>query len=711
MKHFNAPVVLCCLLCLLLSRGARAQREFDNWYFGLRAGVAFGPSGPRLLTDGAMSSGEGCAAISDAQGNLLLYTNGITVWNRQHQIMVGGTEIGGYNGTNSELTPNSATQGVTVVPRPGSRTEYFIFTVDAAENSFRHGFRYSVVDLSRQGGLGEVVRKDVQIPVPVGDGRLTEKLVAVRHANQQDIWLVVHGWNNNVFLSYLLTANGLAPAPVWSSGGVVHQGGRNGRSDYNALGYMKVAPTGRRLALGQYNGALELFDFNYGTGVVSGPRRLPDPPVSLPAYYGLEFSPDGNLLYVGLVNNIYQYALPGGNPVLVGGVSNANGALQLGPDQKIYQTRLNVATATLGLNVIAAPNVAGLGCGVRENAVTGFDAAHFPSMGLPNVLVRPPVPGEVLVNFALLSSDVCFGDDAVFSASIYPLIPDATITWNFGEPGAGAGNVATGARVTHRYAQPGTYTVTMTVREVSGAVHTYSQAVNVFHYTVARLAPTAPAQCIGTTAVLSVVPAVPDGTRFLWSDGSTAPTLRVRSSGHYWVEVTAPQRCPVRDSVTLTFYPAPVVSLGADPEICANERVLLRPSPQPAGNTYRWQDGSTGASFDATQAGRYTVLVTNPNGCSTEAAVQVRFGESCPFMIPNIITPNGDGQNDAFAPQGLEPNAWRLQVFNRWGVKVYEQPAYQNDWAAPGQSAGTYFYLLEHATSGRRLKGWLEVVR
>ena len=263
------PIILWLALFGLFGFSAYGQGEFNTWYFGSQAGLTFSSTGAQALTNGALISGEGCATISDAQGQLLFYTNGVTAWNRQHQVMTNGQGLGGFEDVmRSELPPNSATQGVTIVPLPGAAGQYYVFTVDAAENGLQRGLQYSVVDMNRQGGLGEVVRKAIPVPVPLTEKRLTEKLVAVRHANQRDVWILVHGWNSNIFLSYLLTANGLTPAPVQSAGGIVHQGGANARRDYNALGYMKVSPTGQRLAVAQFSGAVEVFDFNYGTGVV-----------------------------------------------------------------------------------------------------------------------------------------------------------------------------------------------------------------------------------------------------------------------------------------------------------------------------------------------------------------------------------------------------------------------------------------------------------
>ena len=68
----------------------------STWYFGNRAGIAFRDGGVQVLADGQMSTLEGCATVSDpATGELLFYTDGITVWNRLHEVMPNGTGLFG----------------------------------------------------------------------------------------------------------------------------------------------------------------------------------------------------------------------------------------------------------------------------------------------------------------------------------------------------------------------------------------------------------------------------------------------------------------------------------------------------------------------------------------------------------------------------------------------------------------------------------------
>ena len=91
-----------------------------------------------------------------------------------------------------------------------------------------------------------------------------------------------------------------------------------------------------------------------------------------------------------------------------------------------------------------------------------------------------------------------------------------------------------------------------------------------------------------------------------------------------------------------------------------------------------------------------------------------RLGGSTPttpaVFIPNVITPNGDGLNDTFAPRNLPGNGWQLSVYSCWGRQVYLTDHYQQDWAATDLPAGLYYHRLQAA--GRApYQGWIEVVR
>jgi gliding motility-associated-like protein len=94
------------------------------------------------------------------------------------------------------------------------------------------------------------------------------------------------------------------------------------------------------------------------------------------------------------------------------------------------------------------------------------------------------------------------------------------------------------------------------------------------------------------------------------------------------------------------------------------------------------------------QSGVYVFTVTDGCGTTAQDTVSVSMVD-CDLNIPNVISPNGDGSNDVFYVDGLQyhPNSI-LRVYNRWGVQVFYDPNYQNNWNGGGLSAGTYYYVL-----------------
>ena len=117
---------LLCFLFILLSTGIYAQGEANNWYFGNKAGVNFNTSPPSAVNNGKLSTNEGCSSISDENGQLIFYTDGRTVWNRNHQIMANANY---FDGTGLLGDPSSTSSGL-IVPHPTNTDLYYVFTVD-----------------------------------------------------------------------------------------------------------------------------------------------------------------------------------------------------------------------------------------------------------------------------------------------------------------------------------------------------------------------------------------------------------------------------------------------------------------------------------------------------------------------------------------------------------------------------------------------------
>jgi hypothetical protein len=248
-----------------------AQEEGNIWYFGWNAGLDFNSGSPVALTNGMIHTAEGCASISDVNGSLLFYTDGITVWDKTHSQMPNGYALAGGI---------SATQSALIIPFPGNSLLYYMFTVQTIGGA--GNFNYSIVDMSLNNGNGDVTSKNVFIAASI-----SEKLCAVKHANNNDIWVMVHGDSLNSFFSYLITSGGVSAFPVISNVGPVFTNAGDGQ------GYMKFSPDGTKIAfVANITGYVDLFDFNSISGTVTNEKYL------MPgATYGLEFSRSGNYLY------------------------------------------------------------------------------------------------------------------------------------------------------------------------------------------------------------------------------------------------------------------------------------------------------------------------------------------------------------------------------------------------------------------------------
>lgn len=105
-----------------------------------------------------------------------------------------------------------------------------------------------------------------------------------------------------------------------------------------------------------------------------------------------------------------------------------------------------------------------------------------------------------------------------------------------------------------------------------------------------------------------------------------------------------------------------------------------------------WSNGYSGNTSYASNAldGAYTVTVTDD--CGHTASLDVIVDPQCAIIIPNVISPNGDGKNDVFFIEGILASRSTVRIYNRWGQVVYEKQNYQNNWTASDLADGTYYY-------------------
>lgn len=587
------------LLLIFITLPAFAQKETNFWYFGAYAGLSFDSGTPVAVTDGILSTNEGCATISDADGQLLFYTSGNRVFNRNHVQMPNGFGLAG---------DASSTQAAVIAPLPGSTTTYYIFTVD--EEGGTLGFRYSIVDLTLQGGLGDLAVKNTLLLTPVA-----EKVTAVKHNNNFDIWIITHEWDSDGFYAYLLNAAGISATPVVSNVGLVHTGGSLAPNG-NSAGYMKASPIGNKLALAiKEMNLYQIFDFNTSNGVVSNPVTTP---ASYANAYGVEFSNDGTKLYGSKYGfggpQIFQFDLEAATPaaivssaVLVGSSSSLfGGALQLGLDGKIYFARHQ----SDWLGVIPNPNTLGVACGYVDDGVNlNGPTSNF---GLPNFVQSylKPTP--------FTYANTCFGNATQFDLISTAFV--ASVTWNFGDAASGANNTSTLFSPTHVFSAPDVYTVSLTITLTNGVSETTTQNVLIHHVLTSIDLGTDQTLCPSET--LTLAPVAPGVVTYLWQNGSTAPTFTVTQAGTY--SVTASNVCgSVTDAINIAYNLAPEVSLGSNQTLCSGQTLVLNATPSNGAlyNTYQWETGEIVPTYTVTSVGLYNVTVNNPCGSSTSSVM------------------------------------------------------------------------------------------
>ncbi|MDW8302634.1 MAG: gliding motility-associated C-terminal domain-containing protein [Bacteroidia bacterium] len=146
-------------------------------------------------------------------------------------------------------------------------------------------------------------------------------------------------------------------------------------------------------------------------------------------------------------------------------------------------------------------------------------------------------------------------------------------------------------------------------------------------------------------------------------------TLTVREEGWYVVEVSNGP-CTTKDSI-LILRSVPNAYLGSDTCVCAGSSVVLTaPSPN---MQYTWQPGGqTTQSIEITQTGLYQLTVSSLSGrCTDKDEIYVTFVD-CSFAMPNVFTPNNDGKNDVFEYNVKGWQSYHIEIYNRWGNKVFE---------------------------------------
>lgn len=415
--------------------GLQEQRA-NIWYFGQNAGIDFNQNPPVALGDSQMNTPEGCSAISDRNGQIILYTDGVDVYDKEHT-QITTSDLGGDQG---------ATQSALIVPFTNDETRYYIFTTQEIYGTNTYQCKYSVFDLKLRNGLGDIEQRDVLLLSPS-----TERVTA--SAN----WVIAHEYGNNTFRAYPITATGIGN-PVYSNIGMDHLT----TSSQAGKGYMELG-TNDLMAVALSDGVnnyIELFDFDQATGTLSNYRQIDlSADGAVGQVYGIEVSPGGNKIFASVNSStnsqIFEYYLDSlGDPQSRTGNRFDSGldlgSIQIAPNGQIYVAINNsgtVGTITPNEDTTQVSNL-----DVTASTFTLF-AGTESRLGLPNFIQSLSDPAQ---SPTMAVANGCPGDPLNFTVSGTSTIDE--YRWNILNSFGGVVATSSIQNPTFTINTPGTYT-------------------------------------------------------------------------------------------------------------------------------------------------------------------------------------------------------------------------------------------------------------
>lgn len=647
-----------------------AQMQNNNWVVGMIHMLNFSSVPPTLSTVTQTNAQEGSASISDASGNLLFYTDGQTVWRANGSVMTNGTGLMGEA---------SSTQSALILPDPGNRSRYYVFTSDQGGYvSPNQGTHYSVVDMAMANGNGAIVSGLKNIVLDTAP--MTEKLTAVRHCNGRDWWVITHRFNSSEFIVHLLNTSGVQPGVSYFVG-TPHVDGAN--VNYaETIGEMQPSSDGAHLALAVYGESgnfVELFDFDNAWGTVSNPILLTFPALvsaSFTGMYGLSYSPDNSKLYVTycpamapntsyiLQFNLLTYnasAISASQYIVAQLVLNNNqspyfGMLEAGRDGKVYVGIGN----TVSIGCINSPNNAGVGCNYNGSAITGMVAWTQSKIGMQNF----PDAWE----YDSIKPQPDLGPDSTFC--------DTGITLNVTVPQGASLLWSTGDTTSEVYVTAtGWYWVEVNWR----CPYPLRDSIFIENHLIPQFELGEDTITCNSAVVLSVAPVPPDNS-VLWNTGEIGDSISAVTTGEYWVIVTQ-QGCPtVSDTIMVVVDSILQTSLADDYELCTTNSLVLNATYN--AESFLWSTGETGSQITVSENGDYWVTLSSSNCATTTDTIHVALDAcGCIPFLPNAFTPDGNSVNNVFRVESAcAIENFALMIFDRWGNLIYSSNDQYSGW-------------------------------
>jgi hypothetical protein len=324
-------------------------------------------------------------AMSNSNGDLLFYTDGCGIYNYNDELL--SDKINNQTGFSNFCSTESnypVNQGILSIPYPGKHNQYIIFHLYKYEPYTVNELRYTIVDLSINGGEGDIIQENIIID----QKNFADELLAIRHGNGRDWWIIVGPDQTDEYTRFLVTPYSISGPERQSIGSIAYNMGWYCQSMFSKDGtrYARTS-TDRDIIL--------TMCFDRCTGLFSCPEVIDLKETGRQGPIALSFSPNGKVLYVNYHWAVYQIDLENNNKILF--LEEFDGfedpfaitfyRMILAPNDKIY---FAAANSSPYLHVINKPDEVGLGCQFRQRGVDidktfGVGWNHYPNYRLFDV--------------------------------------------------------------------------------------------------------------------------------------------------------------------------------------------------------------------------------------------------------------------------------------------------------------------------------------
>jgi len=701
MKHIKTGFIF--LLFLAIAATVLGQNQNKNWHFGIGISINFNVL-PLTVVQSNIDVIEGAAAVSDDNGQLLFYTMGCKIWNKNGVQMPNATGLLG-NGPFIGPISGSGYRSVQIIKHPGNPDQYYVVSGDAYEQPTRN-LQYSLVDMSLDNGLGDVVpgQKNIQIM-----SNCSEYLSVFRGNDCKSYWLIARAENPQSarpMYAFKVDQNGFNNTPVIST-----PPSTLGSAGYDELYLLNDLET----AVGINFGNVISMKFDGSTGFFSNFQQVPNYIPGVGELNGnFTLSLDRTKMYIveSYSSDVYQYdlnqiadptAFLNSRTLAINGygVGDRFTAMRAGPDGHLYLIRKNSSSALMS-KITRMTNANGpvTNTTYDNNFLDYFHPWGAYTIGYfcLGVDVASNPPADTVQNPAT-DTLLCFDESVVLQSSIAHA---ASYEWSDGSNQRALTASAPGTYWVSSFYNCQTVIDTFIVRNTSFTLQLPPDTLI----------------CEGQSVILDAYhPAI---ETYTWNTGAATASVSVSEPGKYFVTATS-GRCILADTFELSTQKAVLELSQGDTTICNTNPIEITAQCN-LPSTYIWSDGTQGPTITPSTTGTYTVTASNVCG-DISKGLDINIKDCyCELWLPTAFSPNGDGLNDVFVPKiapGCSFSHYKFKVYNRYGQLIFSTNQAGLGWDGTmlnrAAEAGIYYYIVEYSNrysdENKLYKGDISLIR